>query len=173
MGWVAVGNSTAGALLIISSTKQQNGGSHPTFLGDLLVFISMIAAVAFVLLCKRLLKIYPPIIVTCYSFLVGTAILAGWVIPLYGVPPIHLSALTLMALFAQGIFATAVATIFLNWGLSKVPASEAGIFVNFEPLLGSILGVSILGESLGTAGFVGGAMILGAAFYLSRSQRSS
>lgn len=167
-GWVAVAGSSVGALLIVASAGAGHRGVHPTFYGDLLVFISMMVAVAFILLCKRLMTRYPPIIVTCYSFLIGTVVLAVWVISLYGLPPVHLSHRTWLALGAQGIFATSVATIFWNWGLSRVPASVAGIFVNFEPLIGSILGVTILHERLGPLALVGGCLILGSAAYLSQ-----
>ena len=47
-----------------------------------------------------------------------------------------------------------------NWGLTRVPASRAAVFLNLEPILGSVLGITLLGERLGAAGWVGGAMII-------------
>jgi len=40
--------------------------------------------------------------------------------------------------------------------------------VNLEPLVGTLLGVFVLGESLGALGILGGALILFAAAYFSR-----
>ncbi len=54
-----------------------------------------------------------------------------------------------------------------NWGLKQVPASRAGIFVNLEPLVGAILGVSLLHEVLGITALAGGALIIGGAVYFS------
>ncbi|MFZ0691747.1 MAG: EamA family transporter, partial [Acidobacteriaceae bacterium] len=50
-----------------------------------------------------------------------------------------------------------------------VPASRAGVFLNIEPALGSILGVVVLGERLGPGTWIGGALIIAAAFVLTTS----
>ena len=55
----------------------------------------------------------------------------------------------------------------MNWGLKRTPASQAGIFVNLEPLVGAILGVSLLHENLGIMAVAGGALIIGGAVYFS------
>jgi len=67
----------------------------------------------------------------------------------------------------QGLLAAASTTLLWNWGLTRVPASQAGIFVNLEPLVGAILGLSVLHETLGMTALAVGALILGAAAYLS------
>ena len=67
----------------------------------------------------------------------------------------------------QGLLATASTTLLWNWGLKRVPASQAGIFVNLEPLVGAILGVSLLHEVLGRMALAGGALIIGGAVYFS------
>jgi drug/metabolite transporter (DMT)-like permease len=53
-----------------------------------------------------------------------------------------------------------------NWGIHHVPASRAGVFLNIEPVMGSVLGVQLLGEHLGPFAWFGGALILGAAITL-------
>jgi drug/metabolite transporter (DMT)-like permease len=73
----------------------------------------------------------------------------------------------------QGLFATASTTVLWNWGLNRVPASHAGIFVNLEPLVGAILGVALLHENLGTMAVAGGALIVGGAVYFSYKPESS
>jgi drug/metabolite transporter (DMT)-like permease len=67
----------------------------------------------------------------------------------------------------QGSFATASTTVLWNWGLKRVPASQAGIFVNLEPLVGTILGVSLLHEQLGIMALAVGALIIVGAVYFS------
>jgi EamA-like transporter family len=54
-----------------------------------------------------------------------------------------------------------------NWGLKRVPASQAGIFLNLEPLVGVILGVSLLHEQLGIMALAGGALIIVGAVHFS------
>jgi len=50
--------------------------------------------------------------------------------------------------------------------MTKVPASQAGVLLNAEPLIGSLLGVFLLHEHLGTLAYIGGAMIVTAAIVL-------
>ena len=47
-----------------------------------------------------------------------------------------------------------------------MPASRAGVFLNIEPALGSVLGVELLGERLGPFAWLGGGLILAAAITL-------
>jgi drug/metabolite transporter (DMT)-like permease len=53
-----------------------------------------------------------------------------------------------------------------NWGIHRVPASRAAVFLNIEPMLGSYLGVQLLGDKLGPFAWIGGGLILAAAVTL-------
>ena len=70
------------------------------------------------------------------------------------------------ALAISGLLCTATTTLLWNWGIHHVPASRAGVFLNIEPVLGSWLGVQLLGERLGPYAWIGGALILAAALVL-------
>jgi drug/metabolite transporter (DMT)-like permease len=50
--------------------------------------------------------------------------------------------------------------------MTQVPASQAGVLLNMEPLMGSLLGVLVLGERLGPSAWVGGGLILASAITL-------
>jgi drug/metabolite transporter (DMT)-like permease len=71
-----------------------------------------------------------------------------------------------VALAISGLLCTATTTLLWNWGIHHVPASRAGVFLNIEPALGSLLGVRLLGEHLGPFAWLGGGMILSAAVIL-------
>jgi drug/metabolite transporter (DMT)-like permease len=88
-----------------------------------------------------------------------------------GIPSLHYSQRVWVAVAEQGLLAPASTTVWWNWGLKRVPASQAGIFVNLEPLIGAILGVSLLHEKLGIIAVAGGVLIIGAAVYLSSISR--
>jgi len=51
-------------------------------------------------------------------------------------------------------------------GIHHVPASRAAVFLNIEPMLGSYLGVQLLGDHLGPWAWIGGILILAAAITL-------
>jgi drug/metabolite transporter (DMT)-like permease len=104
---------------------------------------------------------------------VGAVLLAVVVFITSGAPSIHYSTRAWTAVAEQGLFATASTTVLWNWGLKQVPASEAGIFVNLEPLVGSILGVFMLHEDLGIMALAGGALIIAGAFYFSYKRQGA
>jgi drug/metabolite transporter (DMT)-like permease len=158
--------SGLGALLIAWSKTNVTTGPQPTSRGDLLVFISMWAAVVSILITKRLMERYDSLQITASMIVLGTIFLVSWVM-LSQPWRFRFSPETWTALAAQGIFATAAAYLLWNWGLARVPASRAGVFLNLEPLTGALLGVFVLDETLGTTAILGGAMIIGSAVYFS------
>jgi drug/metabolite transporter (DMT)-like permease len=168
VGWVALMGSTAGvALIVLGGTPAASNGSGPSIAGDLLVVLSLVIALAWVLLNKRLMQHHSPVVVTSYGLLSGTAMLAAVVLATRGAPPLHgVSPRAWLALAASGILCTASTTLLWNWGIHRVPASRAGVFLNLEPALGSILGVRLLGDRLGPFAWVGGGLIIAAALAL-------
>ena len=67
----------------------------------------------------------------------------------------------------DGFAATALATVLWNWGLSWVPASQAGVFINLNPAVGAALGVWLFHDTFGLASVVGGLLIIVAAVVVS------
>jgi drug/metabolite transporter (DMT)-like permease len=174
-GWVALLASTAGVgFVAIGGSHATTGRETPTLLGDLMVLASLITALVWVILSKKLMATLSPKVVSAYTILLGTAMLVVIVLGPLALEPLthrhaapvplrHVSALAWTALAIGGIFCTAATTLLWNWGIHHVPASRAGVFLNIEPALGSILGVGLLGERLGPYAWLGGAMIIGAA----------
>jgi drug/metabolite transporter (DMT)-like permease len=181
-GWFALAVSTVGATLIAGSASQGSashtvGANSPTLAGDLLVVLSLVIALAWILINKRLMQRHSPITVTAYGIACGTAMLLVCVPLLYPQPfgPPHLSSIAprvWIALAASGLLCTASTTLLWNWGLTQVPASQAGVLLNMEPLLGSLLGVFLLHESLGPSARTGGALILAAALIITTGSRT-
>ncbi|HEX4020215.1 MAG TPA: EamA family transporter [Acidobacteriaceae bacterium] len=164
IGWMALIASTFGAALIAFGGTHRAGGA--TLTGDLMIVLSLVIALGWLLLNQRLVQRHSPLVVTAYGLGTGTLMLAAWVFTVDGPPPIHISRTAWLALAASGLLCTACTTLLWNWGLTRVPASRAGIFLNLEPLIGSILGVTLLGDHLGPAAWVGGTLILAAAVTL-------
>jgi drug/metabolite transporter (DMT)-like permease len=178
VGWLALFCSTAGvAMVTLGGTRSTTGHETPSLAGDLLVITSLIIALAWILLSKKLMKTHSPRVVTAYTIFSGTAMLVLWAVGSWlfakimhenvePMPFAHVSAKAWMALAISGILCTATTTLLWNWGIHHVPASRAGVFLNIEPVLGSILGVELLGEKLGPFAWLGGALILAAAITL-------
>jgi drug/metabolite transporter (DMT)-like permease len=176
-GWFALVVSTIGAALIAlgarHATAHSAGPAGPTLAGDLLVVLSLVIALGWVLINKRLMERHSAIVVSAYGITCGTAMLLICVPLLYGLSPVHhISLRAWLALAASGLLCTASTTLLWNWGLTQVAASQAGVLLNMEPLIGSLLGVFVLGEALGPSARTGGALILAAALLITTRSRT-
>jgi drug/metabolite transporter (DMT)-like permease len=170
VGWIAMAGSTCGAALIALGG---HGGGGATMGGDLLVVVSLVVALFWILLNKQLMERHSAVVVTAYGILLGTLMLMVWVPLRYGLPPVrHVSTEAWLALAASGVLCTATTTLLWNWGLTQVPASQAGVLLNMEPLIGSLLGVFALGERLGADAWLGGGLILAAAVMLTTRSKT-
>jgi len=166
-GWLALLVSTLGVALLVGFPGP--GRSLP---GDALVFLSMLAATAWVLLSARLLDRISALAVTAWSLTLGTAVMAPLAWFLAGAPRIDLPAPVALEIAGLGVGCTALAYGLWIWGLERVAVSRAAVYLNLEPLTGAALGISLLGDAA-TAGIVaGGALIIVTSVGLSMSGSS-
>jgi drug/metabolite transporter (DMT)-like permease len=178
IGWLALCASTAGAaMVVLGGSRVTTGRETPSLAGDLLVIVSLVVALAWILLSKKLMETHSPPVVTAYTIYSGTVMLLVWIFGrqllapwtheiVQPMPFAHVSTTAWVALAISGVMCTATTTLLWNWGIHHVPASRAGVFLNIEPALGSVLGVELLGEKLGPYAWLGGALILAAAVTL-------
>jgi drug/metabolite transporter (DMT)-like permease len=186
IGWIALFGSTVGAaLIVLGGTHGPATRGEPSLTGDLMVVASLCTALTWVLLSKKLMQTHSPSVVTAFTIFSGTIMLVAWVVGPYLLrlalpaswlpnawqqiqpPPFaHISTTAWVALAISGVLCTATTTLLWNWGIHHVPASRAGVFLNIEPALGSVLGVQLLGEHLGPYAWLGGGLILAAAVTL-------
>jgi drug/metabolite transporter (DMT)-like permease len=178
IGWLALAGSTCGAaLIVLGGSRGHATRGQPSLAGDLLVVASLVTALAWVLLSKKLMETHSPPVITAYSILTGATMLAVVVLGPWLLSPLthsnaqplpfsHVSSTAWIALSISGLFCTALTTLLWNWGIHHVPASRAGVFLNIEPALGSYLGVRMLGEHLGPYAWAGGGLIFAAAITL-------
>ncbi len=165
-GWFALAGSTSGAALIAFSHSHSTEGSA-SLVGDLLIMGASLLALAWILSSKHLLARHTPLIVSSDTILAGTAMLIVWVWLQYGPPPVHgISLPVWLSLAAGGLLCTTSTTLLWNWSLTQVPASEAGVFLNLEPIIGSALSLWLFQERLGWQAWFGGTLILVSAIVL-------
>jgi len=184
LSWLALCGSTIGAAMVsLGGNHATTGRETPSLAGDLLVIASLISALVWILLSKKLMETHSPPVVTAYTIYLGTLMLVVWMVgswllahlthsKMEPMPFAHVSKTAWVALAISGILCTATTTLLWNWGIHRVPASRAGVFLNIEPALGSILGVELLGEKLGPYAWLGGALILVGAITLTMRGRA-
>jgi drug/metabolite transporter (DMT)-like permease len=166
--WLALFASMLGAGMIAFGASSGEAGVHASLSGDLLVAVSLLAGVAWILITAVLMKTgrYTPVNASAYVMTIGALMVVVWVLATEGLPPIHLTARTWISVIALGLVATTVTTYLWNWGLAHVPASQAGVFLNLEPVVGTLLGVVLLHDMLGHYSILGGLLVIGAAVFV-------
>ncbi|HLA63296.1 MAG TPA: DMT family transporter [Rhodothermales bacterium] len=159
--WGAIAVATLGAALLAGVP-----GPGRTPLGDGLVAVSMVAAVAWTLASRRLGRRIGALAATALQLAVGLV----WLLPIVwlreGPPPASVSPGIVLGLVVLGLGCTAVSFLLWNWGLQHVEAARAGVYGNIEPVVGAALGVWWLGEKLGPSAVVGGLLVVVAALFV-------
>ena len=156
-------------------------------LGNALEMGAMIAAAAYTLSSSRLGRRYSPWSLTALQlaagalfFLPGLVFLvrSGWRGFPWGPATSPVSPWVLVGVLAfLGSFVTLAAFAFFNWGLSRLPAARASLFLNLIPVIAVLLGWVLLGESLSIvqcfcAAAVIGGVLLGQGLGRRRPRRS-
>jgi len=155
---VSVCLATIGVLLIV-------GNGHINMssqLGGISLLMAALTWALMSILIKRVPSSYSPVVVTTYSILVAILVLTPFVYK--GLGEIHISKLADPTigggLLYLGIISTALAFILWNRGLQLLNASSGGLFFFFQPLVGTLLGWLLLGESVGGTFWIGSFLIL-------------
>ncbi|SHT58367.1 Uncharacterized inner membrane transporter yiJE [Mycobacteroides abscessus subsp. abscessus] len=131
-------------------------------LGGIALFIAALTWALMSVLIKRLPSDYSQIVVTTYSILVALIVLTPFVLPrLHEMNITQLADPTIWGgLLYLGIVSTACGFLLWNRGLQMLNASSGGIFFFFQPLVGTLLGWLILGETIGVTFWIGTILIL-------------
>jgi drug/metabolite transporter (DMT)-like permease len=164
------------------------GGAANAPLGNALETGAMIAAAVYTLTSSRLGRRYPPWSLTALQlgagtlfFLPGLAFLVRdgwrgfpWAKPgllagakaglaagaMPGAAPVDPWVLVGVLAFL-GSFITLAAFGCYNWGLSRLPAARASLFLNLIPVIAVLLGWVLLGEALSAAQCIAAAAVIG------------
>ena len=161
----------AGVLVLISRGSLALWRSMDINAGDLI----MIGAVAlwslYSVLARRVMRGRSALSATALSTFLALPLLllaAAWEISHLGV---RLSPQLLLAILYIGIAPTVTGFLAWNEAIRRLGSSGAMVFYNTLPLYGALLGVLLLGESIGWSHLLGGTLIIGGGLYAARGQR--
>ncbi|WP_342513214.1 DMT family transporter [Sporosarcina sp. FSL K6-1522] len=144
--WVGV---LLGVIGVSSVVLAGGGGIAGLALGDLFVFIAILAQVLSFLIISKAAKTIDPRLLTAYMMLIGSAML--FIISLIQEPGEIKAFATVPPMFwlgfaASGIIGTAVGHMLYNYSVGKVGPSKAAIFINFNTMFSLLGSVLFLGE---------------------------
>lgn len=138
--------SFVGVLCIITLTGSAD--ASVSIRGILLLFGAVLSAVLYTLVVRKIPQKYSPLTITATQNTIGLLLF----LPLSfskGVyeltaNPIHFK--PLMSLLFLAVFASSLAFIFLNYGIQRLGASRANVFVNLVPVVTAVVSFLFFGE---------------------------
>jgi drug/metabolite transporter (DMT)-like permease len=152
--FVAVAIALAGLVLLLEPWRT---ASARDLAGAALGAGSAVFYASNVLLTKRVTPVFSGSELMFFHGLVAAALLFA-LVPAADYAAVSGRSLAILAGGAIG--PGALGGLFFVWGLRRVPASHASVLTLLEPLVAMLLAATVLGEGLGLAPLLGGALIL-------------
>ena len=166
---LSLGMAVVGTALLVIGPRGLDQITGHFGRGALLALGAGVSYAVYAVAAKGLLARVTPIAVSAITFALAAAFLAP---ALLGEPaPGHALATGWPLLVYLGLGPTAVAYALFTAGLTRVPATAAGIVSLLEPLTATTLGLLVFGERLGAVGFAGAALLLTALILLTLARR--
>ncbi len=139
--------AAAGSLWLSLVSESTTLAPNPV-LGNFFEFMAMVCATGYIIVLKHLSRELPPFFLTGVQAFIG----ALFFLPSLLLPQVQLPLVWpvngLLVILYLGTFVSVGAYGLYNFGISKVPASQASAFINLIPVFSIILGFTILGERL-------------------------
>ncbi|MGA4321985.1 DMT family transporter [Ectopseudomonas hydrolytica] len=146
-----------GALWLSLAGSADEHAPNP-LLGNFFELLAILCATAYTLLLKHLTGRYSPFILTALQALVGSLFfvpLAAWQADW----PSSFSPQGLAAMAYLGVVVTVGAYGLFNFGVSRLPASQATAFTNLIPLFTLVFAAVLLGERLSAEQMVAAGLV--------------
>ena len=162
----------AGAVWLSVAGEPTADAPRP-LMGNFLEFVAMVCATGYIVSLKRLTSRYSPFFLTAVQAFVG----AVFFFPALLLPsttwPTHLAWGPTLAIVYLGAVITLGAYGLYNYGVSRIPASRASVFVNLIPVFTVILGWLILGERFNRSQYLASALVFIGIYVSQRTSASA
>lgn len=170
VGWLGIAVALVGAW-IVSSGGLRLDVDAGSALGDLLVLLSALAAALYFVLGERLLRNYPPLVVTAAAATLGAVTLVIIAVVTGGENQWSWQAVA--AIVALGVGPGLLSNLWWWETVTWLEASRAAIYVYLIPLITMVFAVTLLGETISPAQLAGAALLLGGVWLAERGQAST
>jgi drug/metabolite transporter (DMT)-like permease len=167
---VGLGLAMAG-VVVLTLLNNPGGKAANPILGNLMEMGAMICAAANMIMVKQLSRRYSPWTLTALQVVAGAIFFLPGLWFLLQVPatdwtlPVVLSLLFLGGLVTLGAFGL------YNWGMSRIAASRASVFINLVPVFAVAIGWGLLGESLSIAQCIAASVVICGVWFSQRDLR--
>lgn len=155
---ISVSLATIGVIIIVGIDDI----NMSSMLGGVSLIIAALTWALMSVLIKRIPSDYSQIVVTTYATLIAVVVLTPFVIT--KLPQIDINDLTNPTIWGGliylGVISTSIAFLLWNRGLQMLNASSGGVFFFVQPVVGTLLGWLILGETISITFWIGSILIL-------------
>ena len=152
-----------GAVWLSMGATSSEYAPNPIY-GNIMEFLAMVSAVGYTLILKHLSKRFKPIFLTSSQVLVGAIFFAPFLLLPNTIIPTEFPVEPSLAVLYLGVVVSFGAYGLYNYGVSKIPASEASLYINLIPVFTVILAYILLREKFGWNEVLGSAIILTGVF---------
>ncbi len=146
--------------------------SSTTTIGDILVILNSLSYAVYLAISKKLISHYGSLKSIAWLFLFGAIVNVP--IGFISLQTIDLAAVgtkAWLALAAVVIFPTILAYYWNTWALARVPPSVVAVYIYLQPLIGTFLAITILGEAWNPRIFIAMALIFTGVFFVTRKKK--
>ena len=155
--------SILGVVLLTIFQDSQANAPHP-ILGNLLEVFAMASACANLILVKKLSSRYDTWSLTGMQVFAGTPFFLPGIRYVAIADPSIWTIKLIGLLFYLGVCVSFFSFGLYNWGISKIEASRASIFINLIPVTAVLLGWLILGETLNSKQIIAAIIVISGVF---------
>ena len=163
----------AGVIILISQGSLAVWETLSGNVGDLIVLGAVTLWGLYSVLGRQVMRRRSALSATALSAFIGLPFLllaALWELRSF---PVDVRPQLLLAVLYIGVTPTVVGFLSWNAGVRRLGPSGAMVFYNTLPLYGTLLGVLFLGESVGPAHLLGGALIVAGGLWAARGRRQN
>lgn len=165
--------SVAGAVWLSLGAEVTKQAPNPP-LGNFLEFIAMACTAGYVICLKQLTnRGYSPFFLSALQAFSGTLFFFPALFFPSTAIPASIEAVPTLAIVYLGSAITLGAFGFYNYGVSKVPAGQAAVFINLIPAVAVILGILILDERLSVQQYLACAVVFAGVFLSQQPDRKT
>lgn len=160
----------AGVIILISGGAVAFWRTIGSNVGDLIVLGAVTLWSLYSVLARRAMHNRSALSATAFSAFFGLPLLllgAAWELRSL---PVNLTPQLLVAIVYIAVAPTIVGFLAWNEGVRRLGSSGAMVFYNTLPLYGALLGTLFLGETIGPAHLLGGALVISGGIYAARGR---
>lgn len=161
--WIGIFLTIAGVIWISFAGGGTEAAPNPP-LGNILEVGAAVAASTYAVASKRVSRSYPPLFLAALQAAAGV-LFFGPAVLISGAPlPAVFEPGPFLSVVYLGVIITMAAFALYNYGLSRLPAPRAIVFLNVIPVFTLIMSFIFLGEHFSAGQWAASALVLGGVF---------